>query len=175
MDKSKIVLFLLIVFLVCTSFYDGHSYKGVLIRTFDKSAISHTKDRIPIDYEEKTILYPIDLSDTTSFVFLLPDKHIAKTLSNNLIIPDNWLSIKDSIEIWFKDVPYQKSIDSLLLEKKIQVEFEIEIIDTCSVGRAIYNMLINDYYYGDNRKSAKLYLIKDMKKRQFSFPEKVKP
>lgn len=175
MDKSRVVIFLSFVIIVCTSFYDGYTFEGVLIRTYDKRALCHTKNSVPIDYEEKTTLYPIDRPDTTSFVFLLPDKHIAKTLSNNFSIPDNWVSLKDSIEIWFKDAPYQSSNDSSRLEKKIQVVFEIDTIDSCSVGSNIYNMLINDYYYGDNRKNAKLYLIKDMKKRQFSFPEKVKP
>lgn len=166
MDKKALIslISIIIIILLCSSCDKQRFIKGTIIRLYDKGCVLHSPNQIPIDAQERTIVSASVFKDSTDIAYILPHQFLASLLSRSIELPDNWVFLKDSIDTWFRETPFRTNVDSLLLEKRIDVNFELIHLDTTLVEKKIYDMLVSDYYIGNNRKRAKLYLVKSIKR-----------
>ena len=135
--------------------------RGVLVQSYDKDCVNHGPDELPIDYETRTNLYALD-ELSPDVVFIIPDEDF---FLPGLVLPGRSVSVQDSVRTLLRDVRYTDSVDSCRLEKRREIEMDVLRIDPAQVKDWRYQMLLSDYYIGQNREKARLYVVAGIRRR----------
>ena len=135
--------------------------RGVLVQSYDKECVNHGPDELPIDYETRTNLYALDeLSPDVVFIILDEDFFLP-----GLVLPGGSVSVRDSVRTLLHDVRYTDSVDPRRLEKRREIEMDVLRIDPAQIEDWRYQMLLRDYYIGQNREKARLYVVAGIRRR----------
>ena len=162
------VLLLLGIFPVFSQQVGKHGpHHGELIKSFDKAKEFPVESQFPIDFEEYTYLYAGGEFGLPDRILLLPDFRLYDLLYSRMEMPANWLEQRDSISAWFSVAPSVPSSTPSKLIKTVPVTFDVKKVDSLTVGRNLYMMLVSDYSSSEtNIKQAEVYLIYNLSKSE---------
>ena len=163
MDKVLIFITFICVLSCCHPSKEGDKV-GCLVLTHDRNSVIHDDTVHPIDLEETLSFYPNKIDQSPNAVFLLPDKNIFWAVSSKMDLPCNWLSLKDSIRLWFKSVPYLEGNGDNKLQKVLPVMYDFKQLDSSLIGAERYEMLQSDYSRGLQVTQSDLFIVLSLKR-----------
>ena len=163
MDRT-LVFITVISFLFSCSSSGEEEQVGSLVLTHDRESVIHDASIHPIDFEENLSFYPSKRDQSQNAVFLIPNKHVFGAVSSKVSLPPNWLSLKDSIRIWFESVPYMDTNENNKLQKILPVKYSVKQLDSSLIGGERHEMLQSDYSRGQQVTQSELFIILSLKR-----------